>query len=261
MADIIAFANHKGGVGKTTTVMNTAGVLGERGYKVLIVDLDPQASLSLGFGANISELKFTISEAMIDRRNYHIEDLIEQIRDNIFIVPTNLNLAASERELVRAMRGEDRLKHVLRRSDFVKEVCDFVLIDCPPALNILTLNALTAAHGVVIPMESAFFPLVGVNLLLNTIEDVQFEVNPELKILGILPTRHAANTNHANETLNTVKEALSHIPLFEARIREAVKVKESPVDGKTISEYDPKHAVVQDYNQFVDELLQVTSHA
>jgi chromosome partitioning protein len=254
MTKVIAFANQKGGTGKTTTAMNTAGALSEMGHDILLIDIDPQASLSLGFGVSLSTLTRTLHEALMNPRELPLDDLIIKVRDKIDLVPTNISLADAELDLVSARRREDRLRRLIEP---VKEDYDFVLMDCSPSLSLLVVNALSAADGVVIPMSTDYYSLAGVRLLLNSIDEIQYEVNPRLKVYGVLPTRFRVNTNIAREALESVRKTLAgKVHVFETVIRETVRLTEAPAHSKTITEYSPEHGSAEDYRQFARELLE-----
>lgn len=251
MAHIIAFANQKGGTAKTTTVANLAGVLNERGKRVLLVDIDPQASLTIGFGVNVPELDETVYDVIVDDAS--LSDVIRPLRENVDLAPTNINLSVAELQLAGEMRREDRLKQALAP---LQGRYDFILIDCPPSLGLLTLNALSAASHVLIPMSCDYYALVGVRLLLDTLRRVQERLNPSLRILGVLPTRYDGRTLHAQEVLHEVREKLDgQVPVFETVIRETVRFKEAPIRGQTITEYMSDHAAAQDFRAFTEEFL------
>lgn len=254
MTKVIAFANQKGGTGKTTSTMNAGGALAEMGYDVLLIDIDPQASLTLGFGIPLAKVEQTLHEALLNPRELTLDDLIVQVRDKIDLVPTNISLADAELDLVSARRREDRLRRLIEP---VKEDYDFILLDCSPSLSLLVVNALSAADGVVIPMSTDYYSLAGVRLLLNSIDEIQYEVNPKLKIYGVLPTRFRANTNIAREALESVRQALAgKIHVFDTVIRETVRLTEAPAQNKTITEYSSEHGSAEDYRQFARELLE-----
>lgn len=251
MAQTIAFANQKGGTAKTTTVANLAGALNEMGKKVLLVDLDPQASLTIGFGVDVSAMPQTVYDVIAD--DTPMAEILTPIRENVDLAPTNINLSVAELQLVSEMRREDRLKQALAplQADY-----DFILIDCPPSLGLLTLNALSAADRVLIPMSCDYYALVGVRLLLDTLRRVQERLNPDLKILGVLPTRYDARTLHSREVLEEVRDKLSgQVHVFDAVIRETVRFKEAPIQGQTITEYMSEHIAAQDIRNFTQEFL------
>jgi chromosome partitioning protein len=251
MSYTIAFANQKGGTGKTTTVINLAGALAEVGKRVLVVDTDPQGSLTIGFGIEPSDLERTVYDVLVE--GYAVQNIIERLRENIDIVPTNIYLSVAELKLAGEIRREDRLKNALAK---VKNNYDYVLIDCPPSLGLLTINALAAADKVLIPMSCDFYSMVGVRLLLDTIHRIQDQLNPDLKILGILATRFDTRTAHAKEVLQDTREKLgSHFKVFDAVIRESVRLKEAPIEGKTITEYSGNHASAEDYRNFAKEFI------
>ena len=249
MSHIVAFANQKGGTGKTTTVINLAGALTELGQHVLAVDIDPQGNLTIGFGIDVFSLTSTIYEVMVNGQP--LAEIIKPVRENIHVAPTNINLSVADLQLAGEIRREDRLRDALAP---VKERYDFVLIDCPPSLGLLTINALSAADQVLIPMACDYYSMVGVRLLLNTIQRIQSRLNPRLKILGVLPTRFDSRITHAKEVLNEAREKLGqHVKVFDAVIRESVVFKEAPVGGQTITEYNSKHPGAEDYRLFAQE--------
>lgn len=251
MSHIVAFANQKGGTGKTTSVINLAGALTELGRRVLAVDIDPQGNLTIGLGIDVFSLSSTIYEVMVNGQP--IEEIIQPVREHIHVAPTNINLSVADLQLAGEIRREDRLRDALAP---VKDRYDFVLIDCPPSLGLLTINALSAAEQVLIPMACDYYSLVGVRLLLNTIQRIQARLNPRLKILGVLPTRFDGRITHAKEVLNEAREKLGqHVKVFDSVIRESVVFKEAPVSGQTITEYNSKHPGAEDYRAFAQEFI------
>jgi chromosome partitioning protein len=251
MPHTISFSNQKGGTAKTTSVINLAGTLAEMGKKILVVDVDPQGSLSIGFSVRIPIEEPTTYEVMVD--GLPLQRIIQPVRENIDLAPTNINLSVAELQLVGKIRREDKLKNAIAS---VKDNYDFVLIDCPPSLGLLTINALAAADKVLIPMSCDYYSMIGVRLLLDTIRRIQSELNPQLKILGVLPTRFDARTAHAREVLDETRETLGqHIKVFETVIRETVRIKEAPIEGKTITEYMSNHPGAQDYRDLAKEVI------
>jgi chromosome partitioning protein len=251
MPHTISFSNQKGGTAKTTSVINLAGTLAEMGKKILVVDVDPQGSLSIGFSVRIPIEEPTTYEVMVD--GLPLQSIIQPVRENIDLAPTNINLSVAELQLVGKIRREDKLKNAIAS---VKDNYDFVLIDCPPSLGLLTINALAAADKVLIPMSCDYYSMIGVRLLLDTIRRIQSELNPQLKILGVLPTRFDARTAHAREVLDETRETLGqHIKVFETVIRETVRIKEAPIEGKTITEYMSNHPGAQDYRDLAKEVI------
>jgi chromosome partitioning protein len=253
MGYTVAFSNQKGGTGKTTTVINTAGALVEMGKRVLVVDIDPQASLTVGLGIDPDSLEKTMYDVLV--KNYPISKLIKTAKEGIDLAPTNITLSAAEIDLNSKYRREDKLHQALQS---VRKSYDLILVDCPPSLGVFTINALSAADGVVIPMSTAFYSLVGIRLLSDTLDSIKQEINQDLEVLGVLPTVYDKRTKHATEVLNLVRDQLSgRIHVFETVIRAATKVQESPVIGQTVLEYSPSHPVADDYRYFAKELLEV----
>lgn len=251
MTHTVAIANQKGGTAKTTTVANLAGVLNERGHRVLLVDLDPQASLTIGFGVDVSAMDETVYDVIANETP--LTNILTHVRENIDLAPTNINLSVAELQLVSEIRREDRLKQALAP---LKSNYDYILVDCPPSLGLLTLNALSAADRVLIPMSCDYYALVGVRLLLDTLRRVQERLNPDLKILGVLPTRYDGRTLHSKEVLQEVRNKLSgQVHVFDAVIRETVRFKEAPIQGQTITEYMSTHVGAKDFRDFTEEFL------
>ncbi len=253
MTHIIAVTNQKGGTGKTTTVVNLAGALTELGKHVLVVDIDPQASLSIGFGIDVYRLKQEETLYAVLVGDTPLQDILVSVRDHIDIAPTNIYLSAAELQLVGEMRREDRLKNSLAK---VKSQYDLVLVDCPPSLGLMNINALSAASHVLIPMSCDYYAMMGVRLLLDTIKRTQTQLNPDLAILGVLPTRYDGRTVHAKEVLAETREKLGkHIKVFDTVIRETVKLKETPIRGEMITEYATNHPSAKDYRDLAREVL------
>lgn len=256
MTQTIAVANQKGGTGKTTTTMNLGGALADLGKRMLLVDIDPQGSLGVGFGVDVPRLDQTIYDVMVHEVN--LADILQPVRENIDLAAANIYLSVSDMQLAGEIRREDRLKDALTP---VKARYDFVLIDCPPSLGLLTINALSASDSVLIPMSCDYYSLVGVRLLLETIDRIQTRLNPDLEILGVLPTRFDRRTLHANEVLEEAREKLGTqgIRVFDTVIRETVRLKEAPIAGQTITEYQSKHPAAEDYRSLAQEVLNVCS--
>lgn len=252
MSRVVAVANQKGGTGKTTTAINLGGALAEYGQKMLLVDLDPQASLSLGLGVSVSDLDRTIYDVMVDE--VPLKDVLLSVRETIDLAPANIYLSAAEVQLAGEIRREDRLRNSLAP---VKEAYDFVLVDCPPSLGLLTINAFSAADSVLVPMSCDYYSMAGVRLLLDTIERMRNKLNPSLEILGVLPTRFDRRTRHAHEVLEATKARLGErgIRVFDTVIRETVRFKEQAIESQTITEYMSDHPGAEDYRQVAREIL------
>ncbi len=250
-ARIIALANQKGGVGKTTTVINLGASLAELGYRVLLVDMDPQGSLGVGLGIEPQALEATIYDLLLaDRADP--EDVIRRTDvDGLEVLPSNIDLAAAELTLVQEVAREHSLRRVLEQ---VRQRYDFVVIDCPPSLGLLTINGLTASDGVIIPLECEYFALRGMSLLMNTIEKIQARLNPDLELLGIVATMVDTRTLHAREVLARVHEAFGEA-VFKTTIRRTIRFAEAPVAGEPILTYAPESGGTDAYRDLAREVL------
>jgi chromosome partitioning protein len=250
-ARIIAMCNQKGGVGKTTTTINLGAALAEVGRRVLLVDFDPQGALSVGFGINPNELDVTVYNLLMDRST-DVRSVIRSTNvDRVDVLPANIDLSAAEVQLVGEVAREMVLARALRP---VLDEYDVVLIDCQPSLGLLTVNALTAAHGVVIPLECEFFALRGVALLVETIEKVQDRLNPRLEIDGILATMYDGRTLHSREVVARVVEAFGD-RVFHTVIGRTVKFPDATVAAEPITTYAATHAGAEAYRQLARELI------
>src|SRR6185437_4586158 len=250
-ARIIAMCNQKGGVGKTTTTINLGAALGEYGRKVLLVDFDPQGALSVGVGVNPHELDTTIYQLLMDRK-VDIHDVIQSTGfANLDLLPANIDLSAAEVQLVGEVAREMVLARVLKP---VLDDYDVILVDCQPSLGLLTVNALTAAHGVVIPLECEFFALRGVALLVETIEKVQDRLNPRLEIDGILATMYDSRTLHSREVVARVVEAFGD-NVFHTVIARTVKFPDATVAAEPITTYAAAHPGAEAYRSLARELI------
>ena len=250
-ARIIAMCNQKGGVGKTTTTINLGATLAEYGRKVLLVDFDPQGALSVGLGVNPHELDTTIYNVLMDR-NVDIRDVVRPTDvEDLDLLPANIDLSAAEVQLVGEVAREMVLARALRP---IVDDYDVVLIDCQPSLGLLTVNALTAAHGVVIPLECEFFALRGVALLVETIEKVKDRLNPGLEIDGILATMYDPRTLHSREVVSRVVEAFGD-RVFHTVIGRTVKFPDASVAAEPITTYAASHSGAYAYRLLARELI------
>lgn len=249
-ARVIALCNQKGGVGKTTTTISLAGALAEYGRTVLLVDFDPQGALSAGMSIQSHDVP-TIYDAMIGREKDIRQTIQPSKIPGIHVIPANIDLSAAEVHLVSEVAREQILANLLRP---VLDDYDVVLIDCQPSLGLLTVNALTAAHGVLIPLEAEYFALRGVALLIDTIDKVRERLNPSLQLDGIVATMYDARTLHAREVLERVVEGFGDTVL-DTVIGRTVKFPDASVAGTPITEFAPEHASAQTYRQLARELI------
>jgi chromosome partitioning protein len=249
-ARVIALCNQKGGVGKTTTTISLGGALAEYGRNVLMVDFDPQGALSAGFGVNTHDA-VTIYDLLIGREKDVRKAIVTTKTKGIHVIPANIDLSAAEVHLVNEVAREHILARVLKP---VLDDYDVVLIDCQPSLGLLTVNALTAAHGVLIPLETEYFALRGVALLIDTIEKVRDRLNPAIRVDGIVATMHDPRTLHSKEVMDRVVEEFGDIVLHTA-IGRTVKFPDASVAAVPITEFAPTHAGAQTYRQLARELI------
>jgi chromosome partitioning protein len=248
---VIAMCNQKGGVGKTTTTINLGAALAEIGRRVLVVDFDPQGAASVGLGVSPHELDLTIYNLMMER-NVDIRQVLRPtVVEDLDLLPANIDLSAAEVQLVGEVARESVLSRVLRP---VVDEYDVILVDCQPSLGLLTVNALTAAHGVLIPLECEFFALRGVALLVETIEKVRDRLNPRLEIDGILATMYDSRTLHSREVIARVHEAFGDT-LLQTVIGRTVKFPDASVAAEPITSYAPNHPGAAAYRQLARELV------
>ena len=250
-ARIISMVNQKGGVGKTTSTINLGAALAECGRKVLLVDFDPQGALSAGFGTNPHELELTVYNVMMDRKVDINDVILPTDIENIDLLPANIDLSAAEVQLVNEVAREQVLASALRK---VQNEYDVILIDCQPSLGLLTVNALTASHGVIIPLICEFFALRAVALLVDSIEKVQDRLNTGLEITGVLATMFDARTIHSKEVLARIIDAFGD-KVFDTVIKRTVKFPDATVSAEPILSYASNHTGAQAYRQVARELI------
>jgi chromosome partitioning protein len=249
-ARVIALCNQKGGVGKTTTTISLGGALAEYGRSVLMVDFDPQGALSAGLGVNTHDTT-TIYDLLIGREK-DVRTAIQPTKvKGIHVIPANIDLSAAEVHLVNEVAREQILARVLKP---ILDDYDVVLIDCQPSLGLLTVNALTAAHGVLIPLETEYFALRGVALLIDTIDKVRERLNPAIRVDGIVATMFDARTLHAKEVMERVVEAFGDT-VMDTVIGRTVKFPDASVAAVPITQFAPQHASAQTYRQLARELI------
>lgn len=247
--EIIAVGNQKGGVGKTTTVVNIATGLAIKGSKVAVLDLDPQGNATSGFGLNKNDFEGTIYNVFSGEMQIE-QVLIGTDFNNLFIAPANSNLIAAENSLGDTQGREFIIKNSLER---IKEYFDYVFIDCPPSLGLLTLNALAAANQVIVPLQCEYYALEGISSLVDTIEFVKTNLNPALELGGILPTMYDGRTNLSRQVCENAREFFKDA-VFRSVIPRNIKISESPSFGKPIIVYDPVSAGALAYMTACDEL-------
>ncbi len=249
-ATILALANQKGGVGKTTTTISLGAAFAELGERVLLVDMDPQGSLGVGLGVEPHGRDATVYDLLMQEDVSLDAVLVETGTDQMHLLPANIDLAAAELLLVQEVAREQALQRVLER---LRYRYDRILIDCPPSLGLLTINGLTAADGVLVPLECEYFALRGMSLLMQTLERVQARLNPELKLEGIIATMFDPRTLHGREVLERVREAFGDV-VFETTVSKTIRFAEAPVAGEPILSYASRSRGAQAYRDLAKEV-------
>lgn len=249
MGKIISVANQKGGVGKTTTTVNLCTILAQKGKKVLLIDADPQGNASSGLGVE-KEVEYSTYDILVGETAVE-ETLQKTMIKNLKVCPSNINLAGAEVELVSMMSREQRLKEKL---DAIKEKFDYIFIDCPPSLGLITLNAFTASDSVLIPVQCEYFALEGLGQLLNTVNLVKKHLNKEFEIEGALLTMYDIRTNLSNQVVREVKKYFNN-RVYKTVIPRNVRLSEAPSYGMPITEYDPKSKGAKSYQKLAKEFL------
>lgn len=251
MGRIIAIANQKGGVGKTTTAINLSACLAESGKRVLTIDTDPQGNTSSGLGVDKDELKNTIYELMLDECTIK-ECIVKTEVENLDLIPSNVNLAGAEIELL----GINDKEYILKNEvDYIKDDYDFIIIDCPPSLNMLTVNAMTTATTVLVPIQCEYYALEGLSQLIHTINLVQERLNSNLKMEGVVFTMYDARTNLSLQVVENVKTNLD-TTIYKTIIPRSVRLAEAPSHGLPINKYDSKSTGAESYRMLAKEVIE-----
>ena len=250
MGRVIAIANQKGGVGKTTTSINLSACLAEKGKKVLVIDTDPQGNTTSGLGIDKNDLDNTVYELILGECSIY-DCIVKDAIPNVSVLPSNVNLAAAEIELI----GVDKKEFILKNEvDFVKDDYDFIIIDCPPSLNLLTINAMTTADSVLVPIQCEYYALEGLSQLIHTVNLVKERLNPNLEMEGVVFTMYDSRTNLSAQVVENVKSHLNQ-KVYRTVIPRNIRLAEAPSYGQPINIYDPKSAGAESYLALAEEVI------
>jgi chromosome partitioning protein len=255
LARVIAIANQKGGVGKTTTAINLAGSLAEQGYRVLCIDMDPQANLSVGLGINLRTIEQSMADVLVNP-DVSLEDIVIPTQTSgIDVAPSTIDLSATENMLFTAIGRENALRDVIQ--GWALDQYDYLLIDCPPTLGLLTLNALVAAQGVIIPVQTQYYALKGFTALVNVIGQIRAKgLNPELRILGLLPTFFDSRTLLGRDMLQELRDLGDH-HIFQNMIKQTVRLGEAPLVGRPVTAYATNSDAARTYRGLAREVIEL----
>lgn len=251
MGKVISITNQKGGVGKTTTTINLSAALAEYDKKVLVIDIDPQGNTTSGYGLDKYEIEDTIYELILEESPIK-KCIIENVIPGVSILPSNINLAAAEIDLIDKNRKEFILK---KEIDWIKDNYDFIIIDCPPSLNTLTINAMTASDSVLVPIQCEFYALEGLSQLIHTVNLIKERMNPKLDMEGVVFTMYDSRTNLSANVVENVKENLKQ-HIFETIIPRNIRLAEAPSFGEPITTYDPKSTGAVKYMELAKEIIE-----
>ena len=250
MSEVIAIANQKGGVGKTTTSINLAASIAEMGKRVLAIDLDPQGNMTSGLGVDKNEVENTVYELMLDECSIN-ESIQDTVVKGLRLIPSNVNLAGAEIELL----GINDKEYILKTAvDYIRDDYDFIVIDCPPSLNMLTVNAMTTADTVLVPIQCEYYALEGLSQLIHTIDLVKDRLNKRLKMEGVVFTMYDARTNLSLQVVENVKENLDQ-NIYKTIIPRNVRLAEAPSYGKPINLYDSRSTGAESYRLLAEEVI------
>lgn len=250
MGRIIAIANQKGGVGKTTTAINLSACLAEKGQKVLAIDMDPQGNMTSGLGLDKDSIEKNIYDLMIGESDVN-EVLQKEAQDNLDVIPTSIDLSAAEIELIWVEDKEFIIRNAIQK---IRDNYDYIIIDCPPSLNMLTINAMTTADSVLVPIQCEYYALEGLSQLIHTVELVKERLNPILEIEGVVFTMYDARTNLSLQVVENVKDNLQQ-NIYKTIIPRNIRLAEAPSYGMPINLYDPKSAGADSYKRLADEVM------
>jgi len=251
VTNVIAIANQKGGVGKTTTAINLAGALAEEGYRVLCVDMDPQANLTAGLGINLNTVERSMADVLADGRSSLTDVILPTETAGIDVAPAHIDLASTEGELFTALGREQILREAFEGQT---SSYDYVLIDCPPSLGLLTVNGLVASTGVIIPVQTQYYAMKGLNNLVKVINAIRLKLNRDLRILGLLPTFFDGRTNLARDMLDELRVVGDH-HVFTSIVRNTVKLGEAPLVGRPITTYAGNSDAARTYRELAREVI------
>jgi chromosome partitioning protein len=255
LANVIAVANQKGGVGKTTTTINLAGALAEQGYRILCVDMDAQANLTVGLGANLGAIERSMADVLADSRVPLADVVITTETEGIDLAPSTLELASTEIELFTAMGREHALREAL--AGWAQQQYDYILVDCPPTLGLLTINGLVAADGVIIPVQTQYYALKGLTALLKVVGQIKSKgLNRDLQVLGLLPTFYDARTILGREMLDELRDMGDH-RVFKSIVKQTVRLGEAPLAGRPVTTYASSSDAARSYRELAQEVIEL----